>query len=120
MGWPGLNHDHVACNEAGCIGATPGISLTIKDYRAVAVGWVAKNFVEKHSKPIEVSNVEWAEISVKGIVKKCVVDGEVHRRAALAWSGGLATSPFAWRFGCVQMEGKRGSGAGSRIIRCKI
>jgi hypothetical protein len=32
MRWPGLNHDHIACNKAGCIGATPGISLAIEDY----------------------------------------------------------------------------------------
>ncbi len=35
-------------------------------------------------------NVEWAEISVKGIVQKCVIDSEVHREAALAWVAGCA------------------------------
>jgi hypothetical protein len=33
------------------------------------------------------------------IVQKCVIDSEVHRRAALAWSGGLRTCPLAWGFG---------------------
>ena len=120
MRWPRLNHDHIACNKAGRIGATPGISLAIEDYWAVAVGWVAKNLMEKHGKSVEVTNVEWAEISVKGIVKKGVIDSEVDRRAALAWSGGLGTCSLAWGFRCGLMEGKRGSGAGSRIIRCKV
>ena len=115
-----MNHDHIACNKAGRIGATPGISLAIEDYRTVAVGWVTKNLMEKHGKPVEVTNVEWAEISVEGIVKKSVINGEVHGRAALAWSGGLGTCPLAWGFWCVQMEGKRSSGAGGRIIRCKV
>ena len=99
-----MNHDHIACNKAGRIGATPGISLAIEDYRTVAVGWITKNLMEKHGEAVEVTNVEWAEISVEGIVKKSVINGEVHGRAALGVAG-WARARLLGDFGASRWKG---------------
>lgn len=106
VGWPGLDQDHVACNETGGIRTTPRISLAIEDNRTVTVGGVPKNLVEKHSETIQVADVQRTEICVKGIVEESIINREKNGRPALA--GGIGLGPaLAWRLVCLLRERER-------------
>jgi hypothetical protein len=63
--------------------------------------------MQRHGKPIQMSNVERAKVGVEGIVQKRVINGEVDRRTSL-WAGrfgnrgasyALAGSALAGDFG---------------------
>jgi hypothetical protein len=79
MRGPRLDHDHVACNETCGICAAARIGFAVENNWTIAVGWVTKNFVEENSEAVQVTDVEWAEISMESIVQKSVINSEVHR-----------------------------------------
>lgn len=48
--------------------------------------------MQRHRKPVEVTNVKWAEIVVEGVIQKSIVDGEVDRlKTARVHNSTLAT-----------------------------
>lgn len=47
---------------------TPRVSAAPEDDGAVLVGWVAENLVQLYREPVEVANVQWAKVAVKGVV----------------------------------------------------
>jgi hypothetical protein len=44
---------------------------------------MSKYIMELNGKAIQMSNVQWAKVCVKGIVQQAVVDGEVDGRLCL-------------------------------------
>lgn len=120
MGWPGLDQDHVTCHEACCIGAAACIGLAVENHGPVAVAGIAEYLVEKHSKPIQMTNVEWAEVGVEGIVQKGVINREVDRRPTLGSRRGRLGPAFARRLGLIDRVWEGGSRAWSRVIRRQV
>lgn len=55
--------------------------------------------MQLHGKPVKMTNVQWAEIGMKGIVQEALVYGEVHRwvhlRAGSCWAGLRLGRPLA-------------------------
>jgi hypothetical protein len=91
VGWPGLNQDHVACHNAGSICAATGIGLAVENNRAVAVGRISQDLVEKHSEAVEMADVQRTEVGMECVVEKGVVNSEVDRGSTLgsrcSWLG---------------------------------
>jgi hypothetical protein len=78
-----LDHHHVACHQASSIGPTPRICSAPEYNCSVVVGWVAEDVMEVNSKPVEMTDVQWTEIGVEGIVEERVIDSEVDWRFVL-------------------------------------
>jgi hypothetical protein len=66
---------------------TPRVGAAPEDDSAVLVGWVAQNFMQLNSEAVEVTNVQWAEVTMEGIVQESLVDTEVDRRMRLGPCG---------------------------------
>jgi hypothetical protein len=62
---------------------TPSICLAPENNRLVLVFGRTENIMELDSKPIEMTDVQWSEVVVEGIVQQAVIDGEVVRLDAL-------------------------------------
>jgi hypothetical protein len=67
--------------------------------------------MEQDSEAVQVTNVERAEISMESIVKKGVIDREIHGGAALARRRSRLdpSRSLAWRLGCIEWERERRS-----------
>ncbi len=54
---------------------TPGIRIAPKHHHSL---WVLReNLVQGHSKPIQMSNMQWTEIMVESVVEKDIVNRKV-------------------------------------------
>jgi hypothetical protein len=99
-----LDENHVAGHKAGGVCAASRIGLTVEDHRAITVGGVSEDLVEKDGESVQVTNVERAEIRMERIVEKGIVNSKVNRRSALGRRGsGLSpSSPLAGRLGLLE------------------
>lgn len=97
MGWPRLDQDHVASNQAGRVCTASGICPRVEDYCAVIIRGVAEQVMEVDGKAVQMADVEGPEVCVERVVKEGVIDGEIDRAAFLAWARCLC-STLAWRF----------------------
>lgn len=106
-----MDQNHVAGNKAGRVGTTACVCLAIKDNWTITVCWVSQDLVEEHSEAVQVTNVERAEIGMECIVKKGVIDREIHWGAALARRRSRLdpSRSLAWRLGCIERERERRS-----------
>lgn len=99
---PGLNHDHVAGYKTGSICPAPRICSTPEDDSSVIVRWIAKDFVEDNGKSVQMTNMQWAEVCMEGIVQQGVVDCEVDwlgsRGFYGSWTSCSSGRLFLWRF----------------------
>ena len=77
MRWPSLDEHHIARYQAGSIGTTSCICSAPENNRSIIVCWITKDLVELHREPVEMVDVQWAEVVVKGIVQEGIIDGEV-------------------------------------------
>lgn len=56
---------------------------------AILIVWVSKDFVKLDGETVQMADVQWTKVGVKGIVKQAAVDGEVERRmlGRCCWRG---------------------------------
>lgn len=79
MGCPGLDQDHIASHQTSGVRTASRICFAPEDHDAITIRGVSKNFMEMNCEPIEVANVQWAEVGVESVVKEGIVNGEIHR-----------------------------------------
>jgi hypothetical protein len=122
VGWPGLDENHVAGHEASGVCAASRIGLTVEDNRAITVGGVSEDLVEKDCESVQVTNVERAEIRMECIVEKGIVNSEVDGRSALGRRGGglSPSSSLAGRLGLLQRIREWSARGRSRIVRSQV
>lgn len=118
VGWPRLNQDHVACHNASSICAATGISLAVENNRAVAVGRISEDLVEKHSEAVEMADVQRTEVGMECVVEKGIVNGEVDGGSTLGSRCSWLGPALAGRLGSVERERERGPRARGGVIRC--
>lgn len=100
MGWPSLDQHHIACDETCSICPTSCICATPEDDCAITVGWITEDLVELHGKAVQVTDMQWAEVVVKSVVQKGVINGEVDRRGSYSdgcGAGGVGSRGFLVR-----------------------
>lgn len=67
----------MSIGEESWASLTPWVCGTVEDDWSVLVILVSQNIVELDGEAVEVTNVQRAEIVVKGVVEERVIDGEV-------------------------------------------
>lgn len=68
---------HIARQKTPCIASRPPIWPAPENNHPPLVLAISKNIVQRHGKPIQVPDVEWAEIVVESVVQQSVVNSEV-------------------------------------------
>lgn len=122
VGRPGLDENHVASHEASGICAASCIGLAVEDNRAIAVGGVSEDLMEKDCKSVQVTNVEGTKVRMEGIIEEGIINSEVDGRSALARRGsGLSpSSSLAGRLGLLERIREWGSRGWSRVVRSQV
>ncbi len=122
VGRPGLDENHVASHEASGVCAAARIGLAVEDDRAIAVGGVSEDLVEKNCKSIEVTNVQGTKVRVECIIQESIINSEVDGRSALAcWGSGLSpSSPLSGRLGFLDRIREWGARGRSRVVRGQV
>lgn len=117
-----MDENHVAGHEASGVCAASRIGLTIEDHRAITVGGVSENLVEKDCESVQVTNVERAEIGMERVVEKGIVNSEVDWRSALGRRGGglSPSSPLTGRLGLLERIREWSARGRSRIVRSQV
>jgi hypothetical protein len=117
-----LDKNHIAGHEASGVCAASRIGFTVEDNRAVTVGGVSEDLMEKDCESVQVTNVERAEIRMESIVEKGIVNSEVDGRSALGrrGSGLCPSSTLAGRLGLFERIREWSARGRSRIIRSQV
>jgi len=72
--------------------------------------------MELHRIAVKVTNVQWAKVTMEGIVEQSLIDGEVNRRMGFRTGDGRAGvrlgRPLAGRAAALSRVGKRSGGIG--------
>lgn len=70
--------------------------------------------MELHRIAVKVTNVQWAKVTVEGIVEESLIDGEVNRRMGFGAGGGRVRlgRPLTGRAAALSRVGKRSGGVG--------
>ena len=76
---PRLNKNHIAGDQTGGIGTTPGILPAVQNDRPVAIRRIPQDFVKVDGKSIQMTNMERTKIRMEGVVEECIVNREIYR-----------------------------------------
>jgi hypothetical protein len=69
---------------------TPGIGVAPENYTPLLVRRISQHFMQLHRIAVQVTNVQWAKVTVEGIVEESLIDSEVNRRMGFRAGGGRA------------------------------
>jgi hypothetical protein len=67
---------------------TPRVGAAPEDDCAVLIGGIAENFMQLNSEAVEVTNVQWAKVTVEGVVQECLVNAKIDGRECLVCCSG--------------------------------
>jgi hypothetical protein len=99
---------------------TPRIGVAPKYYTSLLVRRISQHFVQLHRIAVKVTNVQWAEVSMKGIVEESLINGEVDGRMNFRAGGDRARlrlgRPLAGRAAALSWVRKRSG----RIWRVRV
>jgi len=80
--------------------------------------------MQLHRIAVQVTNVQWAKVTVEGIVEESLIDSEVNRRMGFRAGGGRAGvclgRPLAGRAAALSWVGKRSGGIGRVGVRGEV